>query len=34
MIEPEVFTSEKVEDKFLVKSKTYEFLISRLPEKH
>ena len=34
MILPEAFTSEKVDDYFLVKSQTYEFLIKHLPEKH
>lgn len=34
MIEPEIFTTDKVDDYFLVKSATYEFLINKLPEIH
>ncbi len=34
VIDPEAFTTEKVEDYFFVKSRTYEFLIAKLPDQH
>ncbi len=34
IIDPEAFTHEKVDQYFLVESRTYEFIIPKLPELH